>query len=308
MKIVIFPSSFGKYSEEPVRILRDNGIQFDCLPNPDMDESNLIRILEHYDGVILGLEPITNNILEACPNLKVIARYGVGMDNVNVETARARGVICTNTSGVNAAAVAEHTVGLMIDLSHRITESHMDLKNGTVKKFYTKQLSGATLGIIGFGPIALETIKRASAFEMKVLVYSHYRDYENAEKYGFNYVEKEEILKCSDYISLHCKLTKENRKIINAAAFNLMKPTAFLINCGRGGLVDEEALYNALTNGIIAGAGLDVFEEEPPLNSKLLHLNNVIATPHIAGKSEQALSMMAVMCSNSIVKSLQNAQ
>jgi len=303
-RIVIFPSSFGKYSDLPCQILRDSEIEFNRVPNPKSDEENLISILRNYDGVILGLERITDKVMASCPRLKAIARFGVGIDNVDLDAAAKYGITCTNTPGVNIESVAEHVIALMLDLCHRITETSNEMKAGVYKKCYIRQLSGATLGLIGMGPNAIETAKRANAFGMNILAYTHYQNPELTEKYNVHFVSKDDLLEKSDFVSLHCKLTEETRNSFGLAEFSKMKPSACLINCARGELVNEEELYLALTTGKLAAAALDVYKTEPPTDFKLIHLPNVISTPHIAGKSEQAMDLMGVMSARNIVKSL----
>lgn len=303
-KVFVFPSSFGKFSDEPDRILQEAGLEVTKFFKPGMTEDEVIEKLQGYDAVILGLEPMTARVMEACPQLKVVSRFGVGMDNVDLEAARRLGVRTFNTPGANADAVADYTFGMMLDLARSISVANRDLKAGQVKKYTGYPVYGRTLGIIGLGAIGKGMARRAAGFGMKVIAYDVFWDEAFAKEHGVQRVELDELYKESDFITLHCGLNEQTRHMIGAAELRAMKPTAFLINNARGGLVDEEALNEALRAGEIAGAGIDAFVTEPPIGSPLLELDQVVAAPHVAGSSMDSVNNMGIFSARNAVKGL----
>ena len=270
-KVFVFPSSFGKFSDEPERILREAGLEVTKFFKAGMTEDEVIEKLQGYDAVILGIEPMTARVMEACPQLKIVSRYGVGMDNVDQEAARRLGIRTFNTPGANSDAVADYTFG-------------------------------RTLGIIGLGAIGKGMARRALGFGMKVMAYDVFWDEAFAKEHGVQRAELEEIYKEADFITLHCGLNEQTRSMIGAEQLRMMKPSAFLINNARGGLVDEAALNEALRSGEIAGAGIDAFVTEPPIGSPLLELEQVIAAPHVAGSSMDSINNMGVFSARNVVK------
>jgi len=205
----------------------------------------------------------------------------VGVDRVDLEAATAAGVVVTNTPGTNHIAVAELTLGLMLSLARRIPQHDRSVKEGSWERVRGTELAGKTLGIVGLGWISREVIRRASAFGMKILVQTRYQDEELADEYGVEYPSLEDLLKGSDFVSLHCAFTPERADLIGEKELRVMKPTSHLVNTARGELVNERALLRALQEGWIAGAAMDAFKEEPATGSPLVRLGNFIATPHI---------------------------
>ena len=250
----------------------------------------------------LGIEPMTARVMEACPQLKIVSRYGVGMDNVDQEAARRLGIRTFNTPGANSDAVADYTFGMMLDLARSISVTDRDLKAGQVKKHLGYPVYGRTLGIIGLGAIGKGMARRALGFGMKVMAYDVFWDEAFAKEHGVQRAELEEIYKEADFITLHCGLNEQTRNMIGAEQLRMMKPSAFLINNARGGLVDEAALNEALRNGEIAGAGIDAFVTEPPIGSPLLELEQVIAAPHVAGSSMDSINNMGIFSARNVVK------
>lgn len=255
------------------------------------------------EAIILGLEPMDDALLNEFPKLKIIARYGVGYDNVDVEACTRRGIYVTHTPGVLSHSVAELTIGLMLCLSRKIIQADKYVRTEWAKLeklpnlLKGMDLHGKILGIIGLGRIGYQVAVRAKAFGMEIMYYDVERKRDAEENLGAHYASLETLLRKADFISLHVPLTSETRGLIGERELKLMKPTAYLINTSRGPVVDEEALYRALKEGWIAGAGLDVFSREPlPLNSPLTSLENVILTPHVGTYTAETRRAMALMC------------
>lgn len=303
-KVMIFPSSFGKFSKEPEQILTDAGLSFTKFFKAGMTEDEVIEKLQGYDAVILGLEPMTAKVMKACPQLKVVSRYGVGMDNVDQAAAKELGIKTFNTPGANANAVADYTFGMILDLARSISTANRDLKRGEWNKYTGYPVYGSTLGIIGLGAIGKGMARRAKGFNMRVMAYDVYWDEAFVQEYGVEKASLEEIYEQADFITLHTALTPQTRDMISMEQLKKMKPTAFVINCARGGLVNEADLAEALKAGEIAGAGIDAFCSEPPTGSPLLEMDNVIAAPHIAGSSIDGINTMACMSARNCVKGL----
>ena len=303
-KIMAFPSSFGKFSGEPDRILKEAGLEVTKYYKAGMTEDEVIEKLQGYDAVILGIEPMTAKVMEACPDLKVIARYGVGMDNVDQDAAKRRGILTFNTPGANANAVADFTFGMILDLARSISAADRDLRGGKVKKYTGYPVYGAVIGIVGLGAIGKGVARRAEGFGMKIMAYDVYWDDSFAQEHRVQKASLDEIYQDADFITLHCSLNDETRNMIGMNELKKMKKTAFLINNARGGLVNEEDLNAALREGIIAGAGMDAFCKEPAVDSPLLELDQVTASPHIAGSSIDSVNNMGIFSARKAVDGL----
>ncbi|MFD3275474.1 phosphoglycerate dehydrogenase [Aquirufa echingensis] len=254
-------------------------------------ESELASFYKDADAIIVGLEKITPELLDRLPNLKIIAKYGVGLDNINLEACYARNVSVGWTGGVNKRSVAEMTLGFMLALCRNLYSTSNQLKSGIWNKNGGSHLTGKTIGIIGVGNIGKELISLLSGFQCNFLLNDIV---ENKELDGSNltFVDKETLFKESDFITLHTPLTTETNNLIDLEALKKMKRTAFLINTARGGIINELDLKIALEQGIIAGAALDVYETEPPQDLELLRLENLITTPHTGGNALEAVLAM----------------
>ncbi|MCC8189850.1 MAG: 2-hydroxyacid dehydrogenase [Planctomycetes bacterium] len=256
-------------------------------------------ILEHGRDcdVLCGLfVPVSAEVIEAMPKLRIVGVCRAGLENVNVAKATERGVLVFNVMGRNAHAVSDFAVGMMLAECRNIARAHNAIKNGTWRKTFVNsnfvpELNGKTIGLVGFGYIGSLVAKKLSGFDCRVVVYDPYTDPARIEAAGCTPVGLEELFRTADFVSLHARLTEENKNMVNAALLGLMKPTAYLINTGRAGLVDQEALAAALREGRIMGAALDVFTTEPiPADSPFLELDNVTLTTHIAGTTADALT------------------
>lgn len=259
--------------------------------------AELPELLAECDGLVVrsGTQ-VTKELLERGQKLRVVARAGVGVDNIDVEACTARGVAVLNAAGGNAVAVAEHVLGMMIALARHFLAANASLRSGKWErsKFTGIELAGRTLGTIGLGPVGSELVARARALDMHVLAVDPYIPADRAERLGVQLVTADQLLREADFVSLHVPATRETRNMINAHTLALMKPTAYLINCARGEVVDTDALLAALDSGTIAGAGIDVYPEEPAPAHPLAMHPKVLATPHLAGSTTEALESVAV--------------
>ncbi|NOZ64659.1 MAG: phosphoglycerate dehydrogenase, partial [Caldiserica bacterium] len=251
---------------------------------------------------------VNREAIESADTLKVIGRAGVGIDNIDLKAATQRGIMVMNAPTGNTISAAEHAVALMLSLARKIPQAHASLSKGKweKKKFIGVEVFRKTLGVIGLGKVGSHVAKCALGLGMKVIGYDPFISREKAEKIGVESVELEELLKRSDFITLHVPLTPHTRYIIGEKEFALMKEGARIINCARGGVVDEQALYQAIESGKVAGAALDVFEKEPPENSSLLTLPQVIVTPHLGASTEEAQYNVAIEITQQIVDALKN--
>ncbi len=257
-----------------------------------MPEEDVIAGLADVTAVIAGAEPYTRRVMDHAPHLGIIARAGVGVNNVDVAAATEKGILVTNAAGQNSRSVAEHLFGLMLSACRRIGWLDANVRKGLWREIQPpmRPLNGMTLGILGFGNIGKEVARRAVAFEMNVIAHDVAQDEEAANALGVRFVRLEELARESDYLTCHVPLTPDTKHIINGEIFRLMKPDAFVFNTSRGPVFDIDALAQALQDGVIRGAGVDVFPEEPPdCAHPLFALENVVLTPHLGGRGEEAI-------------------
>ena len=288
MKIVI-PEKISPRGIEELQA--QPGWRIVTLTPASANDGSLARELADADALIVrSAVKVTAALLAAAPQLKVVGRAGVGVDNVDLEAATRHGVVVMNTPGGSAASVAELALGMMIALARQLPRADATTRAGQWEKksLQGNELLGKTLGIVGLGRIGIEVARRARAFEMELIAHDPFVSAMAAREAGARLVELDELLATADYISLHLTLTPKTRNLLNDAAFARMKQGARLINCARGELIDEGALYSALKSGKLAGAALDVFQKEPPGSSDLFALPNLIATPHIAASTHEA--------------------
>lgn len=272
-----------------------------------LTEDELIEQLPGVYAHVVSLETVTEKVIQAADSLKVISRMGAGYDRVDVKAATRHGVAVTVTPGANAEPVAEYTVALMMSLARRITEIDRMSRRGIWKNYFGTSLSQKTLGIIGLGNIGKQVARYVSGFDMKILAYDKFKDEEYAEKYNIYYCSVDELVKKSDFITISVPLDATTRNLLGEREFNLLKPSAMLINCARGGIVDEVALFEALKDKRIAGAALDVFKEEPVnMDNPLLTLDNVIISTHTAGKTYEGRGKVIEMAFQNVVDVSEN--
>ena len=276
-------------SESGLKILK-NERSFKIDVKPKLSPAELKKIIKDYDAILIRSgTKLTKDIINAS-NLKVIGRAGVGLDNVDIAAATKKGIIVVNAPAGNTISTAEHAMSLMMALSRNITQANASLKNKewNRKKFMGVELYGKTLGIVGLGRIGAEVASRAVAFKMNVLAYDPFLSIDVAKKLKVELVDLDKLFKTSDYITVHTPITDKTRHMIGAKEFKAMKYGVRIINAARGGILDESALFNALESGKVAAAALDVFEKEPPTDSPLLNLDNVVVTPHLGASTEEA--------------------
>src|SRR5436309_6494342 len=248
---------------------------------PGATEDRVVEALERASAVIAQTEPYTGRVFDRLPELKIVARSGVGFDAVDVEAATERGVLVTTTQGGNDWAVADHSFGLMLALCHNILLSDRAARAGRWERPVGLDLWQKTLGLVGLGRIGKGMVLRAEGFRMKILAHEPYPDRDFVAEHGVELVALNELLRRSDFVSLHLPVTPETRHIIDAESLSQMKPTAYLVNTARGPLIDEAALETALHQGQLAGAGLDVRQTEPPQDTRFSRFDNAILTTHI---------------------------
>ncbi len=262
-----------------------------------LTEAELIEALPGVVATLASGEPYTARVFASAPELRIVSRWGVGFDLIDVEAATRHGVVVCTAVGANHEAVADYAVGLMCALQRGLLQNHRLVTQGVWRTEFRPGLWRATLGIVGLGRIGRAVARRCRGFEMRILAVEPAPDLAFVREHGIELVPLPELLRRADLVTLHCPASPETRHLIDGERLALMKPTAYLVNTARGALVDEAALYDALTTGRLAGAGLDVFEREPATTSPLFELENVIVSPHVAGvdlTSEAAMANRAI--------------
>lgn len=295
--------AFSK-DEKLVNIIKSLGFK-DVLTNvagERFSKDELVAFLSQCDVAIVGLDKINAEILSQVPNLKAISKYGVGLDNIDFEACRQYGVEVLHTQGVNKRSVSELTLGYMLSLFRNIYITSNLLKQGIWKKSGGSQLSEKTVGIIGVGNIGKDLIELLKPFGCKILVNDIINQDAYYKEHDLINASKEEIYKNADVITIHTPLDESTKNMIDKAAFTLMKPSVFVINSARSGIIHEGDLKWALQNGIIAGAALDVYTTEPPENAELIGLANLITTPHIGGNAGEAVEAMGMAAIENILE------
>jgi len=309
MKILVTPTSFGPSSKLAPK---EKLIEFadEIVYNPHsrpLTEDELIPLLEGCDGYLAGLDFITEKVLSAVKGLRVISRYGIGCDRVDLDAAKKHGIIVTNTPGANSDAVADLTVGLMLAVARGIPMLDRSTKQGEWKRRTGIELGGKTLGLLGFGMIGKAAARRAAGFDMNVIAYDPYMDEAYAKDNNVVSKTQEQVIAESDFLSLHLPLIESTVNIINEAALAKMRSGAVIINTARGGLIDEAALYNSLKSGHLGGAALDAYESEPPdAGQPLYQLENVVTTPHTGAHTAEASLNMATMAVDNLIDVLES--
>lgn len=292
MKIAVISPLFSRSAE-----LMDELYQHfsDVKSNADNSlntKEDIIAFLQDVDGAVVGRENIDDSILEACPTLKILSRYGVGLDNLDLEAMKKRGITLGWTGGTNSNSVAEITLHFMLSLMRNTHISSSLLKQHRWKVSGGSELTGKTIGLFGFGHIAKRIIELLAPFRCTILVCNRTHNEAEAKHYGISFASKERIIHEADIISIHLPLTSQTQNLFSTPEFKAMKQSAFIINTARGGIIDEVALELALKTGEIAGAGLEAFEVEPTQNWDLIDLPNVMCLPHVGGNSKESILSM----------------
>jgi phosphoglycerate dehydrogenase-like enzyme len=310
-KVLITASGFGQTGQQALENLRQAGCRTIISPKPGpLTASEVSSLLPGIDAVLASLDDYSAPLLgsSAAASLKIIARWGVGYDAIDISAATAQGIVVTYTPGMLNDSVADYTFALMLSLARRVHEGHAAMRNGGWKIAWGNDVTGKTLGIIGLGRIGMAVARRASGFAMRLLAFNRTPKPE-AEKLGVELVSLDELLRESDFISLHAALTPQTRGMIGAEQFRKMKPDAILINTARGALVDEPALLNALVENRIAGAALDVFTTEPlPPDSPLRSTPNLLLSPHQGSSSLETGGRVSLAAAKAIIDLMQGRQ
>ncbi|MGI9862374.1 phosphoglycerate dehydrogenase [Moorella naiadis] len=298
--------TFTKYSHKAAQILEESNCRLVMIPPSEMHQREDFKtVLAEADAWVVGINKVLAADLEQAPRLKVIVKHGTGIDSIDLAAAARRGIIVANAPGTNASAVADLAMGLIIAGARQIVAADQKTRQGFWGPVMGYDVFGKTLGVLGLGKIGRGVIQRALGFAMNILGYDVVHDEEFEKEYRVRPASLKEILSAADFITIHLPLTPETRHIIGACELEQMKPTSFLINTCRGGVVDETALYDALSQKKIAGAALDVYQVEPPLSSALLKLDNVILTPHMGGYTYGAMALTSEVVAQSVVNVLQ---
>ncbi|MCL4272547.1 MAG: hydroxyacid dehydrogenase [Anaerolineales bacterium] len=302
MKVLICDKTEQEYIEQ----MRAAGLTVDV--RDDITPEELMTTLPAYDGMVVrSRTKVRKDLIDVCPNLKVIVRGGAGLDTIDHEYAKSKGIAVMNTPLANSKSVAELAIGYMLMLARSLYKASETMKaeKWEKKAFTGDEIGGKTLGLIGIGNIGKETAKRAIAMDMTVVAYD---PYVTEAPNGIKLVSLDELLAQADYISLHLPKTKESTGMIGAEQFAKMKNGVRIVNCARGGIVSEDALYEALTSGKVAGAALDVFNEEPPTDWKLAKLDNVIASPHIGAATREAQARVGAEVAEKLIAFSKNGK
>ncbi len=305
-RVLVTARSFRKMQGDHWRVLQDAGYEI-VTPEQDqpLKEPEMLALVGDVDAILAGNDAVTERVIAAAPRLKVVSKHGVGVDNVDVAAATRAGVIVTNTPGANQVAVAEMAVALILALTRKLAHHDTVVKSGGWSRIMGTELAGKTVGLVGLGRIGKEVVLRLKGFRVNFLAHDVYQDADFAAENSVRFVSLYELLAESDIITLHAVLTADTQHLIGEKELARMKPGAYLVNTARGGLVDEQALSRALAENRLAGAGLDVFADEPPRDSPLLKLGDkVLLAPHLGAQTTETVLRMGRMAAENIVQVL----
>lgn len=305
-KILTSPSSMGQCGSEPFDLLRENG--YEVINNPygrKLTEDEVIELAKDCVGIVAGVEPLTSKVMDALPNLKCISRVGVGMDNVDLEYAKEKGIIVVNTPDGPTRGVAELTLAMTLSLLRRIPQADAALHQRKWKKQIGNLIMDKKVGIVGLGRIGKSVAELFRGLKNPVIGYDPFENKEWAKENGVELASLEEVLKQADILTLHVPGNKDKSPVIGPAELAMMKDGAFLINIARGGVVDENAIYEALKNGKLAGAAIDVYTKEP-YDGPLCDLDNIIMTPHLGSYAKEGKLRMEVDACQNLINAINN--
>ncbi|MDR1535044.1 MAG: phosphoglycerate dehydrogenase [Planctomycetota bacterium] len=305
-KILITVTNYQRYCSRGLKILQDNGceVELNEYGRPYAPDE-LRRSARDAQGLIANIEKWDDSMFDAAPNLKIIARFGTGYDSIDLDAARRHGVMVTNTPGLNASAVAEHALALLLSLIRDIPRLNASTRRGEWKRLMFPELAGRTLGILGFGAVGQNLARKASGFGLNLLAYDKFPNREAALGLGVKLVGLDEILAASDFISINLPALPDTRHLIDDAGFKKMKDGVFIVNTARGALVDEAAAARALAGGKLAGMAADVFEVEPvPADLELFKFENYLATPHSASETYENYDRTGLATAEAVLAAL----
>lgn len=301
-KLLIVSNSFGSCGGGVFEKLSDAGIEYTKVHSEKIfGERELAKLIPGYDGIVVGADVVSRAVIEAGTRLKIIAKHGVGLDNVDLEAAKEHGVAVTIGRNSNSVAVAELAIAMMMNLARNLNEHSRNIRNGEWLRFKGIELSAAVLGVAGTGSIGKEVICRMEHFCRDILVYDAFPDREFEKQHRITYVSLDELLEKSDIVTLHVPLAEETRKMICRETLGKMKRGAILINTARGELADEEAVADALESGRLGGFGIDAFAKEPPWGSRLLKQKHIVMSPHVGAYTGEAINKMSQYAAESII-------
>jgi len=301
-KVLITSRSFGRIGDSARNLLLNGGFEISNI-SADFHQEEFERMIPEFDALIIGAHDFSEADMERCPKLKIICKHGVGLDNIHLSKAKELGIAVCNAPGTNSNAVADLTFGLMLSVARKIGYSSSLVRQGVWKSHIGEDVCGKTLGLLGFGAIAKNVARRAKGFGMKVLAYDPFVPVLPEEFEGHvRLCTMDKVITTCDFLSVHVPLTPQTRNIISTEALAKMKQGAYVINTARGGIVDEQALYEALVSGHLNGAAMDVVEREPmQAEHPLLSLPNVVVTPHIGMYSKEAINAVSEICARNVV-------
>jgi len=306
-KVLVTARIFGHVSDMAYNIFKTKGIE--VAPNPykgkGLSEDQLIELIPGVHGLLTGVDEVSEKFIQAADDLKVISKFGAGVDNIDVDAATDKGIIVTRAPGTNSDSVADMAFALLFAAARKVVYAYDQIRSGEWPLMLSTELWSKTLGIIGIGQIGKRVALRAKGFNMKVLASEIAPDEDFFNEQGIERVDLSRLLEESDFITIHTPLTDETRNLIDRKELEKMKPTAFLVNTARGGIVNEDALYDALISDTIAGAAFDVLEEEPPRDRKLIGLDNFIVTPHISAFTKEAIGNMERLSAQNLIDVLE---
>ena len=304
-KVLVGSRSFGSVVTIGNDLLQDAGFEVQRVREEDrpLDDAQLVSVMsrECPEVLIPGAEPVSESVLAASDNLRMIMKHGVGVDNIDLGAATSRRVIVANAPGTNAEAVADLALALMLSLLRRVCPANASTHSGAWERYMGHELGAMIVGVVGTGRIGGAVARRVSGFGAKLLGYDVVQNESLTSSYGMRYVSLDQLLLEADIVTLHAPLLPQTMRMIGRSELESMKPSALLVNCARGELVDESALYEALSSGVIAGAAVDVFGTEPPQDSPLLKLDSVVATPHIGAYTYEAMDAMDRLCAQTVI-------
>ncbi len=303
MKVLVTATNYSKYCQAGKKILENAGCEI--IENPHgrpytFDE--LKEIVEDIDGVVVGVDDWNEDVFKLAPKLKGMARFGVGVDNIDLNAAKEHGIIVCNSPGINSSAVAEQAVALLLSLIRNIPEMNSAVRKGEWPRPMFHELKSRTIGFLGFGAIARNVAQRLAGFGPEMIAYDKYPNQEAADKLGVRLVSQEEVLKESDIISIHLPATDETKHLINKETIQQMKDGVYIVNTARGSIVNEADMAEALESGKVAGFGTDVFEHEPiDLSGPLFKYDNYIATPHVSAETFENCETTSVVTARALL-------
>lgn len=301
MKVICTSPSFAKYDATPIDTLKQHGFELVALP-ADASLSALEPHLAETVAIIVAFTEVNEELLAKAPQLKVVCKHGVGVDNIDLNATRERSIYVTNVPDANKHAVADFAFALILNSARQVTLAASETRAGKWPRIFATDVYGKTLGIIGLGNIGKQVALRAKGFNMRVIAFDFYPDENFAAEHGIEFVSMDSLTEESDFITLHTPLTDETRNLFNSARIRRMKKTAYLINVSRGGVLNEQDLFQALQDNAIAGAAADVFDHEPLMEHPLFTLPNFIPTSHIAGYTDGAISAIGKCCVQQIIQ------